>query len=391
MSTLYDKVCRICRKAAVFEFMIVKMSKAKIRVFGFACLLAFVSIVRHLGTRSDSADNVVGVQEFLNVCLKGAGHDCLGSRRLLASVKCSKVGKKGTGKRTKILRAHTASERKVYWSEQIERQSAEPVDGWLEVADAYATNLVFRIQDLFEITGGLAEIGVHHGKYSIWLSLHKRADESIAALDLFDNQAENLDGSGRGNKAAFLSNLQRYNLDTVQHKTYTVNSLKLPLCFFSENSIDNVRFFSVDGGHFIDSAYEDCWTAFSTLSAGGVIAVDDFAHGTDVLEGTLRFLYSNPLASAFLMGENKLFICHADYHERYIAAVQAELVALRIRFRTSAIAGRHQLCLPPTHALTLHGWFFPPLLRDREEAWTCDMLGNASYGSPTIYDSSLLW
>jgi hypothetical protein len=313
----------------------------------------------------------------------------LGSRRYHEQRKCPKQVTL-FGKRSPTPYVHTRAERQDYWKEQIEGLSSELVDGWLEITDAFATNLIFKIQDTLAVTGELAEIGVHHGKFSIWLSLHKRVDEIAAALDLFDNQAENLDGSGRGNKAAFIANLQRYHLDLSRHKQFQINSLKLPLCFFSENLIENVRFFSVDGGHFIDSAYEDCWSAFSTLSTGGVIAVDDFGHGTDVLEGTLRFLYSNPYASAFLMGENKLFICHIDYHGRYITAIETELVSMGIRFGMTAFAGHKQLALPPTKALTLHGWFFPPLLTQRNEVWSCDMLTNASYGGHNFV-SSLLW
>ena len=73
-----------------------------------------------------------------------------------------------------------------------------------------------------------------------------------------------------------------------------------------------VRFFSVDGGQFADHAYEDCWSAWSALAPGGVIAVDDFLHGVRVVQGTLRFLDTNANAHAFLVGPNKLFICHKD-------------------------------------------------------------------------------
>jgi hypothetical protein len=206
------------------------------------------------------------------------------------------------------------------------------VDGWLELSDAFAIHQVLLAQTQLGVLGSIAEIGVHHGKLFIWLTLHLRTGEKALALDLFSNQAENMDGSGRGNLDAFAANMEAYTRLDILRETaipVTINSLKIPLCFFCEKGLDSVRFFSVDGGHFVDSAYEDCWTAFSALSIGGVIAVDDFVHGNLVLEGTLRFLYTNPNAKAFLISENKIYICQSSFYDRYFQAMHVAYQSMK--------------------------------------------------------------
>jgi hypothetical protein len=56
----------------------------------------------------------------------------------------------------------------------------------------------------------VAEIGVHHRKLIILLANLRRQDERAFAVDIFDDQHLNPDGSGCGDLAWFKDNLGLY-------------------------------------------------------------------------------------------------------------------------------------------------------------------------------------
>src|SRR5688572_5357948 len=101
------------------------------------------------------------------------------------------------------------------------------VDGWLDDT-AISLLLEFgRIQDAHRIAGPACEIGVHHGRLFILLHLMTRPDERSVAWDLFEHQDENIDRSGKGNKARFLANLTRHGCDVTRIDAVSANSLQL--------------------------------------------------------------------------------------------------------------------------------------------------------------------
>jgi hypothetical protein len=65
-------------------------------------------------------------------------------------------------------------------------------------------------QRALDAKGGIAEIGVHHGKLFILLYLLGRPPEKAVAIDLFEDQHFNIDLSGSGDLAKFRRNLARH-------------------------------------------------------------------------------------------------------------------------------------------------------------------------------------
>ena len=61
---------------------------------------------------------------------------------------------------------------------------------------------------ILRITGSLGEIGVHHGKLFILLYLMLSCGEKAFAVDVFDQQHLNVDGSGHGNLTTFRKNIE---------------------------------------------------------------------------------------------------------------------------------------------------------------------------------------
>lgn len=331
--------------------------------------------------------SMLQVPQFTHVC-RNEEYRCLGNVRSSAAARCTLAADAVTAPASSSAddarAADQSARRAVYWREQISRGggdngAVEAIVGWLDPADAAATSVLLKTQASgLGVRGHLSEIGVHHGKYLIWLALHARAGERAVGLDLFEAvQAENIDGSGNGSMARLNANAERYAAPgTVE--ALVINSLRLPLCFFYEKGLQGVRFFSVDGGHFVDHAYEDCWSAWSALAPGGIIAVDDFLHGVSVMQGTLRFLDAATDARAFFVGQNKVYICHRDYVDAYTRALRAAYPRLGV---VAFGVNQQQFVIPPTYALTVHGWLLGSVLEAGHEVWHCGMLSQP-YASP---------
>jgi hypothetical protein len=143
------------------------------------------------------------------------------------------------------------------------------VNGWL---DSLAVDLIAtlsRQQAKIGISGGIGEIGIHHGRLFILLHLLRQANERSAAYDLFDMQEENVDASGLGDKAIFLDNLRRHGCDVERIVVKSRNSLHMTAAEVRADA-GPVRLFSVDGGHTADITASDLALAEASLCPGGI-------------------------------------------------------------------------------------------------------------------------
>lgn len=104
------------------------------------------------------------------------------------------------------------------------------IDGWFSREILYVIWVVSRYQyDDLHLVGGIGEIGVHHGKFTCFLYLMRRyREQNLFAVDVFDNQALNKDGSGRGQKQTFLNSVRDYaGIQEKDLKLYAGSSLDL--------------------------------------------------------------------------------------------------------------------------------------------------------------------
>ena len=104
------------------------------------------------------------------------------------------------------------------------------IDGWFSREILYVIWVVTRYQyDHLHLVGGIGEIGVHHGKFTCFLYLMRRyREQNLFAVDVFDNQALNKDGSGRGQKQTFLNSVREYaNIQEKDLILYAGSSLDL--------------------------------------------------------------------------------------------------------------------------------------------------------------------
>ncbi len=199
------------------------------------------------------------------------------------------------------------------------------VEGWLSEEAAALTVSISNLQDQLGISGSFAEIGVHHGKLFLLLCLLKKKNEKALAIDLFSDQHENLDNSGHGSLSKLKSNLQNSNINLAEVEIQQKNSTDLShkdICLYLSNN--QVRIFSVDGGHTAEITAHDLSTSFHSLCEGGVIILDDyFNHGWPGVSEGFHCFARNEKLFPFAIGGNKLCLTNTEEsHNFYLEGLR---------------------------------------------------------------------
>jgi hypothetical protein len=199
------------------------------------------------------------------------------------------------------------------------------VHGWLNPVDAEMFLQVLLLQDGLGIQGGTAEIGVHHGKSFIPLCLGLRDNERALCIDIFEDQSHNVDLSGQGSREKLDHNLKRFSVPANRVVVLKASSFDVSATQIVD-AVGNVRFFSVDGGHWRDIVVNDLGIAGDAVGEKGVIALDDFLHKEwpDVTRGFFDW-HRGPGAdfAPLAISPNKLYLVRKEsfgvYAERLFA------------------------------------------------------------------------
>jgi hypothetical protein len=205
-----------------------------------------------------------------------------------------------------------------YW-----RDGFPQVEGWLARELLDPLKCISRAQDDAKLAGNVAEIGVYRGKLLIALAHLAGPGERCVAIDIFDDQAKNIDGSGAGSMALLCENFQRHAPDGAELVTIKADSLAMTLDQRVALARDHgpFRLFSIDGGHTVQHALNDLLTAQDMLADGGVVLLDDIfhRHWPGVTEAVGLF-YSRyvPRIAPFLHAYNKLFLVSYTYHAHFL-------------------------------------------------------------------------
>ena len=226
------------------------------------------------------------------------------------------------------------------------------VTGFLQSEVLLLLDALNSAQRAKQISGAIAEIGVHHGKLFIGLRLLQRGGEKSVAIDIFGDQELNIDGSGHGDYEKFANNVKLWSSmdDVVVHQG---DSTKLEPAKLRELAGGNIRLFSVDGGHTDEIVYSDMKLAEATLADGGIVIADDVfnEYWPGVATGTLRYLNDGAKLTPFLIGFNKVFFTHAEYSEFYRGEVESALGGkLRLATASSEFAGHEVALVAPQGA-----------------------------------------
>lgn len=205
------------------------------------------------------------------------------------------------------------------------------VQGWLDSFSARAVAAIGREQQRLGLTGAVGEIGVHHGRLFILLYLLSAPEERAFAVDVFSDQTRNVDESGRGNEAIFLSNLSRHAGGSERVELFACDSNQLrPEDIKSR--VGCCRLISVDGGHTADTTENDLRLADVLLIEGGVCILDDYFNPMwpDVSAGAARYFLSPGIRlHPFLIIPDKLFLTAGEGDAEEYLAVMARMFPWR--------------------------------------------------------------
>ncbi len=220
------------------------------------------------------------------------------------------------------------------------------VTGFLQSEVLLLLDVLNSAQRAKQVSGAVAEIGVHHGKLFIALHLLQRGGEKSVAIDVFGDQDLNVDGSGHGDLEKFVNNVNLWSSmdDVVVHQS---DSTKVTPEILRELADGDIRFFSVDGGHTEEIVFSDMKLAEATLADGGIVIADDVFNELwpGVAVGTQRYLEDGAKLVPFLIGFNKVFFAQSDYCEFYRGEVQSAVAGkLRLATAPSEFAG-HEVAL----------------------------------------------
>jgi len=196
------------------------------------------------------------------------------------------------------------------------KSGIEKVHGWLEQTDVDYILEIVNYQNQSNIYGSVGEIGVHHGKLFILLNLLTREDEHSFAIDLFDEQKENIDRSGLGDLRIFKSNLDNYATNNQNIEILSMNSLNLDKNFYRETSSKKFKLFSIDGGHHYKAVINDLKIAEEVMVEGGVVLLDDLLNPLwiEVVSAYSSYKLKGGKLVAFAITKDKLYLTNSKKH-----------------------------------------------------------------------------
>lgn len=214
-------------------------------------------------------------------------------------------------------------------NERLDRYRAEgmaEVEGWFEPESAEVMAALLLHQLELGLGGGVAEIGVHHGRSFLLLANGLAPGEPGVALDVFEQQEQNADHSGKGDRARFEQNLARW---APSASVAVVASSSLDVAVSDARDVfGRPRMFSVDGGHTAEITRHDLRLAEASVGSGGVVVLDDMLNGhwLGVLTGTALYLLDEPRLVPFALSPNKLYLTDgADAAADYAAHLRVAM------------------------------------------------------------------
>jgi len=197
------------------------------------------------------------------------------------------------------------------------------VHGWFARTDAEIFQSILTVQLEKKLQGSVAEIGVHHGRSFIAMCLGLAEGERAYCIDVFENQHLNQDASGQGNREIFEQNLSRFGINSANLVIDSRSSAEVTAGEMLE-AVGPIRFFSIDGGHWLEIVQNDLRLAENCIEEYGVIAMDDFhrPEWPDVSAGYFAwFAQRKKKIVPFAIGFNKLYLCSENWVDLYRTAL----------------------------------------------------------------------
>jgi hypothetical protein len=227
----------------------------------------------------------------------------------------------------------------------------EHVEGWLHIKALKFTSY-FADKFLSDTRFDSIEIGVHHGKFLIGIENLTPTEGRCLAVDVFSQQALNIDRSGEGSLEIFTANCARFAVAPERIVAIEEDSLNL-----DSNALGKGKFgiVSIDGGHTERHTVSDLMIAQDLVCDNGIVILDDILNQDwmGVISGACSF-FSSPLATRlapFAVGFGKLFCCHFSVLAKVRQTLAADQDRLReigiVPFKATEFVGRRIVSLMP--------------------------------------------
>jgi hypothetical protein len=219
------------------------------------------------------------------------------------------------------------------WLQDYVTNRAQQVEGWVDGRLYPSLVVLHEVQTELGIKGGVMEIGVHHGRFFLPLNAMVETGEGPSfALDLFAQQALNIDRSGQGNLQIFQQNLVKHDRHGGANVTcISGDSTRLRHGDLSRYTAVRPKVISIDGGHTVEHTISDLEFAASVIHDSGAIFLDDILNSQwiGVFEGAVTFLQRRPTLWPLLVGYNKLLLVPMSVHGAYLNAFRKRLPATK--------------------------------------------------------------
>ena len=241
---------------------------------------------------------------------------------------------------------------------KYKRSGHRQVAGWIDPKILSVVEAVAAEQERRRVTGSIAEIGVHHGRFFLGLLLATPPGAGAVAIDLFEDQERNIDASGKGDRDVFQDNLAKHAPGRTVEVVSADSSTLAGEDIVELAGGQRIRLFSVDGGHYASLVEHDMRTAEESLAPGGVVIGDDVFNQEwpGAVEGTLAYLDKTDDIVPFGIGFNKVLFTDHDHADDYRSAL-AELARRRFwRHKESEMRGAPVVIMwstPPKDRLRL--------------------------------------
>jgi Methyltransferase domain len=207
------------------------------------------------------------------------------------------------------------------------RNGFNAIEGWCHYLNIAFLRAMDEVLFAHDVDGGIAEIGVHHGKQFIALHNLMRSGAMSVAIDVFGQQRFNLDRSGSGDREKFQGNLAAWGVRPENCLVVERDSLSLSSRDLDElhGRVGSAKYFGVDGCHEVEHTISDIRAAMNLLAHGGVLILDDYLNpdfpGVHQAVAHL-FINDRPGIAPFLLGQNKLYLTQVSHVADYLAAAR---------------------------------------------------------------------
>lgn len=188
---------------------------------------------------------------------------------------------------------------------------------------------------------------MHQGKLAILLHLLARPDERTFAVDVFDLEQFNVDGSGAGDMRRFGEHVERWG-DRDRVDIIRASSTDLDPDSLTTRS-GPARLVSIDGGHTAGITRNDLALVEGALVDEGCVILDDVFNPQwpGVVSGLVEYLRSNPVLVPVGLAPNKLFLIRPAARASYRTALRDGAAGTHLRIKDDSLFGCDIVSLLP--------------------------------------------